>query len=186
MKKNTTILIAHPDDEVIFGWPVLKEAKKIICCANDLTHPRMWGKDRKEALQEIGELVGAEVICLNNNCDFHALSGLTGELNRFVSQVNELIANEENIFTHNGWGEYGHVDHILVHTIAKMAGKPIFVTNIAVNLGWIPVQPWPLKNLMKECTIDLDFYNSCKAIYQRHRCWTWHTPDITEAKVYCE
>lgn len=182
--KNITVLVAHPDDEVIFGWPVLKDAKKIICCANDLNHPRMWGKDRKEAFLEIGKLIGAEVVCLDNNCDFRLLGQITGEFNKFAKQVNEAIKNEDVIFTHNGWGEYGHIDHILVHAIAKNTGKRIIVTDIVVDLGWFPVRGWDLGKPFADCNIDYEFYNKCKEIYVKHGCWTWHTPDIEKARLY--
>src|SRR3989337_1555662 len=173
-----TMLVAHPADEVWFGWAVLKHAKKIICCANDLNHPRMWGKDRKEAFFEVCKLVGAEGICLDNNCDFHTLGGLTGELSKFIDSVYSEIKNENVLFTHNGWGEYGHLDHILVNTIAKNSGKTIITTDIVRNIGWYPVFGWDLGNHFRECVIDREFYEKCKEIYVRHRCWNWHTPDI--------
>jgi len=55
--------MAHPDDEIIFGWPVLKEAQKIIICSSDLNNPeRAWCKDRKKALKDVCELLGKEMV----------------------------------------------------------------------------------------------------------------------------
>lgn len=184
--KDITMLIAHPDDEVIFGWPVLKEAKKIICCANDYhDRTKRWEYSaRKEALMEIGAFVDAEVVSPDRNCDFHKLSGLNGELNDFIFSIYELLKDERAIFTHNPWGEYGHLDHILAYTIAKNSGKTLIVTDIVQNTGWYPVFGWEYGNSVKQCEVDKVFYEKCKAIYVKHNCWTWHLPCIEKTRLY--
>lgn len=182
------LLISHPDDEVIFGWPVLKQAKNIICCSSDLNNPeRQWCKHRKQGLFEIGEMVGAKVICLDYNSEFYRLPTRTGELANLVLNVLTEInkhCEDDLLFTHNSHGEYGHLDHILCHQIAKASGKKIMTTDIALDAGWFKVNNSEVKWNDKEVINDLDFYNKCKKIYDKIGCWTWSKPPIERAIVY--
>ena len=60
------IIMAHPDDEVIFGWMVLKEIDKILICSSDFNNPdRAWCKNRKLALQEVCKELKVECECLD-------------------------------------------------------------------------------------------------------------------------
>jgi len=191
VSKNMVMLVAHPDDEVIFGWPVLKEAKRIICCSSDLHNPeRAWCKDRLAALKEVGSLVDAEVFCLDYNSEFYRLSTRDGKLNEFVEEVLDLLRclipkyEDDIIFTHNSWGEYGNIDHILVNQIARLTDRKIITTDIAIDAGWFKVENLFLKEEISKHTIDLNFYEKCKKIYDKYGCWTWSKDPITQAKLY--
>lgn len=186
--RDITLLVAHPDDEVIFGWPVLQRAKRIICCSSDLNNPdRQWCKDRKKALYEIGSLLGISVDCLDYNSEFYKVDARKGELWKLSQDVLSLLQSAGSVFTHNPWGEYGHMDHILIHQVARASGKKLFYSDICVEAGWQPCIPWP--SLIKEvefCTNDISFYERCKAIYERIGCWTWSKAPIINARIYAD
>lgn len=183
--KNITYLIAHPDDEVIFGSVLLSRAKKIICCSSDLNNPeRQWCKDRKLALQEIGKLFEAEIICLDYNSEFYRLPTRSGELNKLVDTVLELINKEEFIFTHNPWGEYGHLDHILVHQIARASGRLLAWTDICLEAGWWNCRPNLIGEKVESCEVDSVVYNKCKKIYDKYGCWTWSKESVWRFNIY--
>jgi len=186
--RDITILIAHPDDEVIFCWPVLQQAKRIICCSSDLNNPeRAWCRDRKKALQEIGGMVGAEVVCLDYNSEFYKINAREGHLWTMAREVLKLIESADYIYTHNPWGEYGHMDHILVHQIARASGKKLVYSDMSVEAGWLPCTRWPLyPALVKSCINDVSFYEKCKAVYDRYNSWTWSKPPIIEARIYAD
>jgi hypothetical protein len=182
MTRHITMLIAHPDDEVIFGFPVLQNAKKIICCSSDLNNPeRQWCRNRKLALEEIGQKVGAEVICLDYNSEFYRLPTRNGSLMRLANDILSLLEPEEVLFTHNPWGEYGHLDHVLVHQVASLSGKRLLFSDISLEAGWIPSgKRLSLAKVVGLFHNDLLFYNECKAIYDHFGCWTWSKPPIKE------
>jgi len=186
MNRHITLLCAHPDDEVIFGWPVLQQAKKIICCSSDLNNPeRAWCKDRKLALKEIGQKVGAEVICLDYNSEFYRLPTRDGSLMRLANDIFSLLEPEEVLFTHNPWGEYGHLDHVLVHQIARRSGKRLLYTDISLEAGWLPSLMYlPTMPPVGSFTNEQKFYAECKAIYDKWNCWTWSKPPIERTSVY--
>ncbi|GEM_PF-6201782 len=188
MTKHISMLIAHPDDEVIFGWPVLRNAKKIICCSSDLNNPeRQWCRNRKLALQEIGQKVGAEVICLDYNSEFYKSNARDGSLWRLAGDILSLLGAEEVLYTHNPWGEYGHMDHILVNQIARASGKKLLFSDIILTAGWLPsLTRWPLTDPVARFTNELKFYEECKAIYDKNGCWTWSQGPVMEAAIYAD
>jgi hypothetical protein len=183
--KDVTMLIAHPDDEVIFGWPVLQRAKKIVCCSSDENNlERQWCKDRKLALKEICGMLGIELVCFDYNSEFYRLPTRDGSLLELQKQVVGALP-DETIFTHNAWGEYGHLDHILVHQIARSSHRILFTTDMSINAGWMNIDsPINFGNKVQDCDIDLDLYNRCKAIYDKYGCWTWSKDPIMKASLY--
>ena len=192
-EKLTTILISHPDDEIIFGFGVIKQAKRIICCVNDLNSDlpksaswhRSW-RDRQFALEEVGRLLGVEIINLGYNSDFSKLP--PEEKIKLSDKITELIKDEEIIFTHNIWGEYGHPDHILVHDIIKRSGKKILTTDIMVDNDFTGFRTYKIPEIenYQIVTNDLELYNKCKSIYVNCKCWTWGNEIIKSAKIYIE
>lgn len=69
------ILMAHPDDEVIFGWPILQDAsiqKEILICSNDRFNKRRRRiAHRRHALQEMCDELSIPQVCLDYNSEFY-------------------------------------------------------------------------------------------------------------------
>lgn len=185
--KDLTILIAHPDDEVIFFWPLLKQAKKIICCSTDQNNPeRQFCARRIEALMRVCGIIGAELKYLSYNSEFYRLPTRNGDLSRFVDEVYTLIINEKLILTHNSWGEYGHLDHILVGEIARMSRATVITTDIGIDANWFKVRPGQQRRgpIAEACLNDLEFYNKLKEEYDQIGCWTWSKDPVIQANLY--
>ena len=178
-----TLLVAHPDDEVIFFWWALKEIDQIVCCSSDLNNPeRAWCKDRCKALFEIGNILNIPVTCLDYNSEFYRLNSRNGELLKLQSDI--LAAVEGDIYTHNAWGEYAHLDHILVNQIAKTTGCMLLTTDIVIDGGWFKVENLMTKEPVFRAVNDLDLYAKCKAIYDKWGCWTWSKEPVHSCGVY--
>lgn len=116
--QNVLIMIAHPDDETIFGANELldKTANRFVLCFTNAKHPV-----RNKEFFETLKIVQADGAML----DFHdAMDDNWSNL-----QNNEIIKHAvlpnipdekpDLIVSHDSNGEYGHVQHKRVHTIAK-------------------------------------------------------------------
>lgn len=183
MDSKITCVVAHPDDEIIFGFPVIKQAKKIISCVSDVNNPkRTFNKERKRGLEEICKLIGAEFVCFDYSSKFYRLDHR--EMEPFVDTILNAIKHEDTIFTHNDWGEYGHLDHQLVNTIVKLSGKRMLVTDINLYADWYKVHPYSQGTKIGEFENDLDFYNNCAEIYRKYTSWTWTFPPILKTNLY--
>ena len=190
--KDLTLLIAHPDDEILFLWPFLPRTAHIICVVTDENNPqRLWCAKRKEALQIVASIIDASVEFMGANSEFYRLPTRDETLKSLAVQVVERLQDYPIVATHNPWGEYGHLDHILCHQIARASGLPILTTDIAESVNWLPIRAWNefsdplLENMVDpENHMDREFFNECKSIYTRLGCWTWSRPPVETCGVF--
>lgn len=200
--KDTTLLIAHPDDEAIFLWPFLERAKKIVCVSSDRFNPaRDWCKERGDCLREVAKLLGCDVIILDNPSEFYRFSTRDGALKMLAKTVMGLLKGTERLATHNPWGEYGNIDHLICHHVARTwqqcdetgRGREVLSTNIHQEINWLPVKPWPLlvsnnddlsDNSEGKFKLDHDLFSRIKAIYDAKHCWTWAWEPVNECEVF--
>jgi len=184
--------MAHPDDEVIFGWPLLKEVSSILICSNDKTHSERAGCQRGKALEDVGRLLGIPVKSLDYNSRFYQLLQIDGTLAQFQNLVQLGIDfKTDAVFTHNPVGEYGHMDHILVHLTLCRLRMPMIFSDIYLPMGWLNFEGFPRK-LMPDresishigLEVDMDLFRKCKAIYDSYGAWTWGPVPPIQCNLY--
>jgi LmbE family N-acetylglucosaminyl deacetylase len=194
MSRDVTMLIAHPDDEILFGWPVLDRVSRIICPTSDRYNPtRDWCKERGDCLREVGKLIGAKVEILDNNSEFYRLPTRDGSLKTLANTLLRMLDGTEKLFTHNAWGEYGNIDHMLLHYIGRtfqtQTGCELLVTDIATEINWLPVTEWNMWKIGADDRsplhqLDRQLFDRIKAIYDAKGCWTWSFPAAETCSVY--
>jgi hypothetical protein len=198
-------VLAHPDDEIIFGWPIMQEPaikKKLIICSSDLHNPlRKSVSHRKHSLEEVCKrLQITDLTCLDYPSEFYHLESRRGSLSRFIEHVRDIIrdkmVNETKfvLYTHNILGEYGHMDHKLIHSIVLNLSTRMLYTDILLQSNWLPDKTsfsslvtqlyFGKENLLKEVSLNLEWYTEFKTIYQLNGCWTWDKPPVTNCGVY--
>lgn len=188
------LVMAHPDDEVIFGWPVLKQVSSILICSNDKNNPeRAWCRYRYKALEEIGELLGIPVVSLDYDSEFYKLNARNGSLKRFIDDVlSHIDPHADTIFTHNWMGEYGHLDHILVYYIMLMVRNEnirLMTSDILLQSEeWLsfnqaPLTGHPAYRYRSVTKNDLHLYDGCKAIYDKYGLWTWNQDPVLKCQT---
>ena len=186
-QRDLTLLIAHPDDEILFLWPFLERTRHIICVADDHNNPdRAWCKERGECLREVAALlrIPGKVITLGENSDFYRLPTRDQTLKQLgMRVVGELQTAGLTVATHNRWGEYGHLDHILCNHFALCSGLPLLNTNIRQEANWLPL-PSCDPHVSSVEPLDMGLCNQVKAIYDARGCWTWSKPPVEECRVW--
>ncbi len=181
-EKDLTILVAHCDDEFLFMFPFLNRAKKIICLTSDINNPRReWCKERRKGFKEVCDLVGAESICLDHSSRFFSLSNQ--DLAKVVGEARELLAGSDVIATHNAWGEYGHLDHVLCNQIARQTGKQVLTTDIIVEADWYPVKRFYQGKVVGYFENDMTFHEKCMAIYKERGAMGWSYAPVKHASL---
>ena len=111
---NKLMIVAHPDDELIFGGTALIDEKnwRVICLTNKLNKIRR--KEFEKSMKDL-QIPEFKIYDLKDNINssldnFKLTEILTQELN---SQ------NWDKIVTHNNVGEYGHPHHKQLHDKVK-------------------------------------------------------------------
>lgn len=199
--KNSILIVAHPDDEVLWFSSLLPRIDRVILIFQDYQDEPGLGERRRRALAELPY----EITCLGIpeagtygkvNWDHPiispyglALSPEDGNENRsriyknnfhaMCALLEKQISANMTIFTHNPWGEYGHADHVQVHrAMESLRMNMNFTMRVST---YISRRSAPLAGIHKGSTsiepltfpIDTVHSNRIADIYKRHRCWTW-------------
>lgn len=96
-----------------------------------------------------------------------------------VAAVEEWSSMADCIATHNPWGEYGMLDHCLVHRcVTETSPKPILWTNAFFQTATWPVGPRRAVNCnpVNRVELPMDIFKRCQDEYKRRGCWTWDHP----------
>jgi LmbE family N-acetylglucosaminyl deacetylase len=192
------VVVAHPDDEVLWFGSVLEKARRTVLCYGDYELKPEFGPGRRA--------VDAEYP-LSNACFLHlmepdsyaeadwsaaeptatGLSLTSPEAQRrldanfrvLVSRIEPLLRDVAYVFTHNPWGEYGHEDHVQVSAAVREAARRRGC-RVLSPLHFAPRSiPLMLKTLSligrKGYSLRVDPVRGeeIKQLYIRHKCWTW-------------
>ena len=195
MSKKYTIIIAHPDDEVIFFSSILKSASKIIICFNKSQDNTVsLGREtiRKKKLLKKTFFLNLDESDVFNRANWqfpeNAPEGLIVSNNRteykknflnLKKKLSTILTKGNTIYTHNPWGEYGHEEHVQVFKAIKYFEKKlkltIFVNNYVSNKSYnlMKMQKHLLSNIRQSKIIDKMFTNRLKNLYISNSCWTF-------------
>ena len=207
------MVVAHPDDEILFGWPVFfndKFKKCILMCSTDENNTeRSWCVHRKKPLQEICDKEDIPLFCLPNNSSFyntqtrrpkHLPRNEYGDsqapFRKKCDEISSFIIEYENkfdyIFTHNPFGEYGHMDHKLIFDIViKTTTKPVLITDINMSSNWSKkikkldkIKKMCYNEFYSSCNLDLSVFAKYKSFYEKHGVWTWSREVPTNCNLF--
>jgi LmbE family N-acetylglucosaminyl deacetylase len=150
------MIVAHPDDEVIFGFhDLLKNHVTVICmtCGDNVV--------RKKEFFESMSLTGATGHMLNypdSNTDTWAIIPIEDFYNKDIKNISKGFAGAkyELVVSHCSDGEYGHKQHIRTHEIAKHA---------ASEMG-LPFQNFRDRYRASDFAMSMDKYNKWIAVYK--------------------
>jgi len=198
--KKVLILIAHPDDEIIFCWPIFQDKtieKTILTVSSDIYNPD-FDSNRLIPLKFICDSNGIKLISLNYESDFYRTEGWVKTLYKQLHYLVRKKLNEldyDYIMTHNPYGEYGHPDHILCFNLALLYSKsPVLYTDIISPNpeNWGYVEPnknydklyYNYKFKVSNYELDQDFYFFCRNEYIKNGSWTWGFDSIKNCNLY--
>ena len=196
----STLIVAHPDDEVLWFAAVLERVDKIVICFTDAEHAPAIGDARRRSLNDhacrdkIVELGICQVKSHNRSrwpepeeTEYGLrLDKLDGFDQPYREQADRLsaalaphIERSQNVFTHNPWGEYGHEDHVQVSRVASRlageSGAATWYSNYVSNKSSAVMRRYL-------CGFSADYYtmpvDTARAreladTYFRNGAWTW-------------
>ena len=117
-------LVAHPDDCVIFAWPFIEAHTECDWTIIYLTYT--FSDDRAKEVREYWSKRNINVGFLGMNDDWQYVKndelGFDPEI--ASSNIINAASKYDLILTHYEDGDYGHVHHKFVNTVANQIGKP--------------------------------------------------------------
>ena len=198
-RSATAIVVAHPDDEILWLSSVIASADRIVFCFGDpFNKPRMSGARRRAVsalplsclvdlkIPESGAgfsvdwasaeptLAGVEI------ADALARRRYEDNYPKLVEALRPILAGCTDVYTHNPWGEYGHAEHIQVYrAVAALQlelGYTICFSNYVGTASWSLAQRFSRKPCWAHRRIvqpDLATAHRLMHVYRRHGAWTW-------------
>ena len=198
MREHTILVVAHPDDEVLWFSSILQRVGLIIIAFRDYDAVPGLGNRRAAA---IAELPYANLVCLAipeagslKLADWQnatvtesglALLGSPAVQRRYETnfttlkaQLADLLRGVTEVYTHNPWGEYGHEDHIQVHraveNLSAAYGFQMWVPNYYGTRSEKLASRYRAPDVpARILPVDGPMAQDLAAIYERHDCWTW-------------
>ena len=122
---NACVVVAHPDDCVIFAWPLMKMAPSfkwtIIYLTYDESHDRAgevqynWSEENIQT-----KFCGLE----DHYRDNEEGELITWDPNEASAKLVAQCSGYDLIVTHGAKGEYGHIHHKFVHDVMQQINTP--------------------------------------------------------------
>lgn len=163
------VVVAHPDDEVLWASSVLEDAGKIIMCYGDFPGQPLFSAGRRRAIESLGlkqlESLGLVEAAMFNQSTWpipteieeglapvlmpfglHSavLKSYKANFEKLCILLKTKLVGFTDVVTHNPWGEYGHEDHVqvfrAVEAVQKQLGFRIWVTGYFSNKSAILMQ----------------------------------------------
>ena len=195
--ENYAVVVAHPDDEILWFSSILENASKIIICFGPSENEQL-NRARKKLkdsfpLKNVVWLEISEANCLLTGSWLAPENtkigiGLTEKNPKFESNFYELIARLEeeligfdNVFTHNPWGEYGHEEHTQIFSAIKHLGIYSQKTELKIFVtGYVSERSQRYRGISKETVRNLHIFrvntqlaNELMCYYKKYNAWTW-------------
>jgi len=198
--EDSVLVVAHPDDEILwFGSVVADVASIVICFRNDPANPGL-AVARDRVLDE--HPFRDKIVCLglDETCAFGHANWPRPETTKFGLRIVNarqiarayrlcylqlekhlapLIRDATSVITHNPWGEYGHEEHVLVHraatSLAASEKKDVWYSNHASSWSEDLMRVYLDKSERQivRREIDAGAMEKIADIYRAHGAWTW-------------
>ena len=202
MFEKSIIVVAHPDDEVLWFGSILEKVNGIVACYLENRRFPWWNVGRRKSLEEHPlknisclNIVEADVL---NSANWenpiatewgielvdtrHPSCGENYKRNHgeLKERLEAQLETYRNVFTHNPWGEYGHEEHVQVYRVLKglqhKMGLELWYSSY--------VSKKSLKFMLSQREGGLFEYVTCETnralaydvmeVYKRNNCWTWN------------
>lgn len=191
------IVVAHPDDEILFFNSVISSDNTIIICYGpSSTKAVSDGREklksgypfRKVVFLDIPEAnvydgvsfakrkVTSEGVSVTKNSDKY-----NKNYDQVLERLSSQLSSGDTVFTHNPWGEYGHPEHVQVFNAIYSLMDELKLT-IFVN-GYVSDKTSDFMfrrlNLISSESFlrnpDDELGQKVKRHYIDNNCWTWNS-----------
>jgi LmbE family N-acetylglucosaminyl deacetylase len=196
---RSVVVAAHPDDEILWLSAAMADARPVVLCFGAPFGQPEKAAARRRAVSELGlahladlalpEAGVRKLVDWSNPeptptgmaiADEAGQARYDANFSRLLTALRPLLAGAKDVFTHNGWGEYGHPEHVQVHravaALREELGFTLWFSNYVAPLSWALAQRlgaapcWADKRSVQP---DIALAKRLRQIYLHHGVWTW-------------
>lgn len=196
---RSLLVVAHPDDEILWFASVLGQVTTTVVCFLDYGPQPGLGQGRRRALEAL-PLDGLRCLGLSeadslDRADWcrprlepaglrlppgHVRERYRANAARLARHLPALVEGYDVIFGHNPWGEYGHEDHVQLHAIlgrvCRRMGLDLWVPTCCGPKALPLARRYRLRPRARRLRrpVDRALTRRIRRIYEQQGCWTWH------------
>ena len=199
MLERSALVVAHPDDEILWFSSVVKNVDHIVFCFLELEDDSAVSEGRRRALrdfplQQISSLGIKEAGVFNMRpqptvtglelCRAHSgsrqKSVYVQNFDELRQHLRQVLTGYQNVITHNPWGEYGHEEHVQVYRAVKdvqaQLGFDVWVSNYCSNRSFRLMESYitGFRSDYVTVPVNKEFATEVRDLYKRNGCWTWY------------
>ncbi|WP_428648027.1 hypothetical protein [Roseibium sp.] len=194
--KSAVIVMAHPDDEVLWASSILATARKVILCYDEAPHDAQTTEGRRTVFDDFPVKTAVSLKITESHCydtihwrqPVETIYGVQCGRNKdvyennfepLVQALDQHLNDGDLVVTHNPWGEYGHEEHVQVfRAVAALRRKRnlrIFVSSYVSDrvLYFMERNTPRLGDASELLPTDKQLGQVMMRHYQAHNCWTW-------------
>jgi LmbE family N-acetylglucosaminyl deacetylase len=197
---NTALVVAHPDDEILWFSSVVERVRTVFVCFCDHPEEASLGRRRRKVFERypLTSLVplGIPESGAWGHADWEAPRespyGITipdsdpvaARYKSSFAQLRDHLASRlegyDAVITHNPWGEYGHEDHVqtfrAVQALQPRLGFQCWVSNYVGNRSFKMMQKYATPRPVDYMALPTNdtLAAAVKALYAEQGCWTWY------------
>ncbi len=190
------LVVAHPDDEILWFSAVISKVDRVIVCF--LGNPEFpdRGEARKRVLENHPvphvECLDLDVPLTRNWADWsnpieyeYGLLPAPEVRDRYEesfhvlrARLREELTGCRNVFTHNPWGEYGHDMHIQVHRVVRLLADDVgyrtwFSNYVSTRTTAFAERYLRVAEDGPVClATEIELAHQARALYIAEGCWT--------------
>lgn len=161
MNKKAIIIVAHPDDEVLFFSTILdnKDLEKHVICITD-GNADGRGKERDLEFKKCMEFYKIRSFEKYNFPDKYDENLDSLELETCLKKsCGELVTEDTLVFTHGPFGDYGHPHHIttsyVVHKSLNKGKSKIYTPNVLEHPNGVSFQKESMQTKVWERKLEV-------------------------------
>jgi LmbE family N-acetylglucosaminyl deacetylase len=203
MLEQSALVVAHPDDEILWFSSIVKHVDRVIICFLTIEGEDQISEGRKRALSayprgQVTELAIPEAVVydyvdwqnphptnygleLRDSERGSRREGIySGNFAMLFTRLKEILTGYQNVITHNPWGEYGHAEHVQVYRAVRQAqrqhGFDLWYSNYCSNKSFRLASSYISGYRSDYITLSTGkaFATEVRNLYFHHGCWTWY------------
>lgn len=202
MFEKSILVVAHPDDEILWFSSIVYDVDAVIICFLDVPSNPAWTEGRHKSIPELpieslsclgldeseafngadwrNPVISKQGLEISNNVNRNRLENYKNNYKELLARLKPLLSDYKNVFTHNPWGEYGHEEHVQVYRAVKyLQGGMHFnlwFSNYCSNKSFSLMQKYinGFDSNYKIKKTNKELAEDCMHIYKNNDCWTWY------------
>jgi LmbE family N-acetylglucosaminyl deacetylase len=198
--KNSILVSAHPDDEILWFSSILKNVDEILFCFLEMRSKPHKTNGRKQTLSEY-PLKNVSCLGIDESEAFWdvdwqnpviteygiEIANNPSSSRRYEENYHTLrlklksrLKGYKNVVTHNPWGEYGHADHVQIYRAVKdlqnELGFNLWFSNYCSNKSFSLMLEYISGFDTEYLTFltDTALAETIRNLYRKNGGWTWY------------